>query len=129
MGDQGARLGPARKTLERLARKAEPVAPPLPGPVQRRQERRAGYEHAKEDIAKWQGIVKVTAQILHYLGHRHGHEHIQLKWHSIVKTALGSGCVMWNFIKAVLRGPPPWTLCLMVGRHQGLHGLKVTERA
>ena len=59
LGDQRARLGPARKTLERLARKAEPVAPPLPGPVQRRQERRAGYEHAKEDVAKWQGIVKV----------------------------------------------------------------------
>ena len=68
LGDQRARLGPARKTLERLARKAEPVAPPLPGPVQRRQERRAGYEHAKEDVAKWQSIVKVGERIFLCLG-------------------------------------------------------------
>ena len=72
LGDQRARLGPARKTLERLARRTEPVAPPLPGPVQRRQERRAGYEHAKEDVAKWQGIVKVGDGFFRHLGHRHG---------------------------------------------------------
>lgn len=42
LGDSKAKLGAVRKTLERLEKKAAPVAAPLPGPIKQRQERKAG---------------------------------------------------------------------------------------
>lgn len=42
LGDSKAKLGAARKALERLEKKAAPVAAPLPGPIRQRQERKAG---------------------------------------------------------------------------------------
>ena len=42
LGDSKAKLGAARKALERLEKKATPVSAPLPGPVRQRQERKAG---------------------------------------------------------------------------------------
>lgn len=42
LGDSKAKLGAARKALERLEKKSAPVAAPLPGPIQQRQERKAG---------------------------------------------------------------------------------------
>ncbi|KAG7667273.1 hypothetical protein Ndes2526B_g04225 [Nannochloris sp. 'desiccata'] len=68
LGDNRAKLGSARKTLERLEKKTAPVAAPLPGPIRDRQERKAGYEAAKEDIAKWMPVVKAhrEAPTLHF---------------------------------------------------------------
>ena len=43
----------------KMAKQAEPLATPLPGPIRERQERKAGYETTKEDITKWQPLVKV----------------------------------------------------------------------
>lgn len=43
LGDGKGKLGAARKALERLEKKAAPVAAPLPGPIQQRQERKAGW--------------------------------------------------------------------------------------
>ena len=42
LGDSRAKLGAARKVLEKLDKKAAPVAAPLPGPIRQRQERKAG---------------------------------------------------------------------------------------
>lgn len=42
LGDSKSKLGAARKALERLEKKATPVAAPLPGPIRQRQERKAG---------------------------------------------------------------------------------------
>ena len=73
LGDAKSKLGPARKALMKMAKQAEPLTAPLPGPIRERQERKAGYETTKEDITKWQPLVKVrqlqcsisgTAQIL-----------------------------------------------------------------
>ena len=117
LGDQRARLGPARKTLERLARKAEPVAPPLPGPVQRRQERRAGYEHAKEDVAKWQSIVKVGERIVVHLGSGMAKSiGIHFMWQSFVNETLGSARVSCSVMEAVLCRPEAWLMCVLLGR-------------
>lgn len=60
LGDAKTKLGPARKALLKMAREAEPISAPLPGPVRERQERKAGYETTKEDITKWQPLVKVS---------------------------------------------------------------------
>jgi len=70
LGDNRAKLGSARKTLERLEKKTAPVSAPLPGPIRDRQERKAGYEAAKEDIAKWMPVVKAhrEAPTLHFKG-------------------------------------------------------------
>ena len=43
LGKDRAKLGAARKLLERLDKRAEPVAPPLPSQVRARKERQAGY--------------------------------------------------------------------------------------
>ena len=59
LGDAKSKLGPARKALMKMAKQAEPLATPLPGPIRERQERKAGYETTKEDITKWQPLVKV----------------------------------------------------------------------
>lgn len=68
LGDGRAKLGSAKKTLEKLTRKSVPVDAPLPGPVKARQERRAGYETAKKDIEKWMPFVKANreAPTLHF---------------------------------------------------------------
>lgn len=68
LGDSRAQLGAARKTLEKLEKKAAPVAAPLPGPIRDRQERKAGYEAAKKDITKWVPVVKAhrEAPTLHF---------------------------------------------------------------
>ncbi len=60
LGDAKTKLGPARKALLKMARQAEPLTTPLPGPIRERQERKAGYETTKEDITKWQPLVKVS---------------------------------------------------------------------
>ena len=59
LGDAKNKLGPARKALLKMAKQSEPLPAPLPGPVRERQERKAGYETTKEDITKWQPLVKV----------------------------------------------------------------------
>ena len=59
LGDAKTKLGPARKALLKMAKQAEPLTAPLPGPVRERQERKAGYATTKEDIIKWQPLVKV----------------------------------------------------------------------
>ena len=43
LGADRARLGAARKALERLGRRAAPVAAPLPDRIAARKERQAGY--------------------------------------------------------------------------------------
>ncbi|KAK9827643.1 hypothetical protein WJX81_002537 [Elliptochloris bilobata] len=58
LGPERARLGPARKALERLGRRAAPVAAPLPDRIAARKERQAGYERTKEEVSKWQPLVK-----------------------------------------------------------------------
>lgn len=60
LGDAKAKMGPARKALQKLARQEGPLAAPLPGPIRERQERKAGYETTKEDITKWQPLVKAS---------------------------------------------------------------------
>lgn len=60
LGDGSTKLGAARRELERLERRAAPVAAPLPGPIRARQERRAGYEEAIKEVAKWLPIVKAN---------------------------------------------------------------------
>lgn len=49
----------ARKLLERMEKQAAPLAVPLPRTVAERVERQAGYEDTKQDVTKWQPIVKV----------------------------------------------------------------------
>ena len=44
LGKDRAKLGAARKALERLERQAAPLAPPLPSQVRARKERQAGCE-------------------------------------------------------------------------------------
>lgn len=62
LGDGKGKLGAARKALERLEKKAAPVAAPLPGPIQQRQERKAGYEESKMEADKWLPIVKANRE-------------------------------------------------------------------
>ena len=45
-----------------MARQEGPLAAPLPGPIRERQERKAGYETTKEDITKWQPLVKANRE-------------------------------------------------------------------
>lgn len=52
-------LGGARKLLERLDRRGQPVAAPLPRNVAERLERQAGYQDTRQEVTKWQPIVKV----------------------------------------------------------------------
>ena len=59
LGEAKSKMGPARKALMKMAKQAAPLATPLPGPIRERQERKAGYETTKEDITKWQPLVKV----------------------------------------------------------------------
>lgn len=49
----------ARKLLERMEVQAAPLSVPLPRTVAERVERQAGYQDTKQDITKWQPIVKV----------------------------------------------------------------------
>lgn len=64
LGDAKSKMGPARKALQKLARQEGPLAAPLPGPIRERQERKAGYETTKEDITKWQPLVKVSSDMM-----------------------------------------------------------------
>ena len=58
-GAAAAAIGASRRRLDRLAnKKAKPDAVPLPRVVNERIERKAAYETTKEDISKWQPIVK-----------------------------------------------------------------------
>lgn len=64
LGTEGrSKLGAARKLLERLERRSAPVAAPLPGPIQARQERKAGYEAAKQEVSKWMPLVKANREV------------------------------------------------------------------
>jgi hypothetical protein len=58
-GSGASGLGGARKLLEKLDRRGQPVAAPLPRPVAERLERQAGYDDTKQEVTKWQPIVKV----------------------------------------------------------------------
>ncbi|KAI8110648.1 hypothetical protein M9435_002322 [Picochlorum sp. BPE23] len=58
LGSSRAKLGVARKSLDRLGKKAVPLDAPLPGPIQARQERKAAYDESKKDIQKWMPLVK-----------------------------------------------------------------------
>lgn len=61
-GSSGAAvLRGARQMLEQLERRSAPVAAPLPRNVAERLERRAGYEDSKQDVTKWQPLVKVRS--------------------------------------------------------------------
>lgn len=59
LGQSKDKLGASRKLLEKLGSKATPVSAPLPRLIKERSERKGGYEHTKQDITKWQPIVKV----------------------------------------------------------------------
>lgn len=54
----------ARKLLERMEKQATPLAVPLPRTVAERVERQAGYEDTKQDVTKWQPIVKVCGVVM-----------------------------------------------------------------
>ncbi|EFJ43959.1 hypothetical protein VOLCADRAFT_121361 [Volvox carteri f. nagariensis] len=71
------KLGAARRLLEKVAaaggggqaeaaaggsKGLRPVPVPLPAVVAERQERKAGYEAAAEDVTKWQSIVKANRE-------------------------------------------------------------------
>lgn len=58
LGENRSKLGAARKSLEKLSKKASPLDAPLPGPIQERQERKAAYDESKKDIQKWMPLVK-----------------------------------------------------------------------
>eukprot|EP00890_Picochlorum_soloecismus_P006277 jgi/Picsp_1/6650/NSC_03993-R1_protein len=58
LGGARAKLGPARKSLEKMAKRSAPLQAPLPGPIQERQERKAAYDVSKKDIQKWMPLVK-----------------------------------------------------------------------
>ncbi|KAL4441441.1 hypothetical protein ABPG77_001945 [Micractinium sp. CCAP 211/92] len=62
LGESKSKLGAARKALEKLEKKAAPVAAPLPGPIRQRQERKAGYEESKKEADKWLPIVKANRE-------------------------------------------------------------------
>ena len=51
LGPERARLGPARKALERLARRAAPVAAPLPDRIAARKARQAGCAPKSQGLA------------------------------------------------------------------------------
>jgi len=52
-------LRSARKLLERLERQSAPLSVPLPRTVAERLERQAGYDDTKQEVTRWQPIVKV----------------------------------------------------------------------
>ncbi|GMH32317.1 hypothetical protein BSKO_00151 [Bryopsis sp. KO-2023] len=56
LGKHRESLGASRWGLERLTESA-PVAVPMPRVIRERQERKAGYQNAKEDLTKWKDIV------------------------------------------------------------------------
>lgn len=62
LGSSAQKLGPALKTLEKLEKKDSPLSAPLPGPIRDRQQRKAGYESAKAEAAKWVPIVKAQRE-------------------------------------------------------------------
>jgi hypothetical protein len=53
----------ARKLLERMEKQSAPLSVPLPRTVAERVERQAGYEDTKQDVTKWQPIVKVGSWV------------------------------------------------------------------
>lgn len=54
--------GGGRKLLEKLDKRSAPVTAPLPRTVADRLERKAGYDDTKQEVTKWQPIVKVRQQ-------------------------------------------------------------------
>ncbi|KXZ48222.1 hypothetical protein GPECTOR_29g127 [Gonium pectorale] len=75
-GEERRKLGAARKLLEKVAgdkggadggngksgKSMRPVSVPLPTIVAERQERKAGYEAASEEVTRWQPIVKANRE-------------------------------------------------------------------
>eukprot|EP00879_Flechtneria_rotunda_P019030 GHRR01019979.1.p1 GENE.GHRR01019979.1~~GHRR01019979.1.p1 ORF type:complete len:341 (+),score=185.00 GHRR01019979.1:544-1566(+) len=57
-----AGLGVARKLLEKLDKKSQPVSAPLPRTVAERLDRKAGYDDTKQEVTKWQPIVKANRE-------------------------------------------------------------------
>jgi U3 small nucleolar RNA-associated protein 14 len=55
-------LGALKKRLERVEGGSGPVSAPLPRVIKERIERQAGYEHTKQDIARWQPLVKANRE-------------------------------------------------------------------
>lgn len=51
-------FGSLRKRMQQLEKNAMPVEAPLPKVVKDRLERKAAYVHTKEDVTKWQPIIK-----------------------------------------------------------------------
>lgn len=51
-------FGSLRKRMQQLEKNAMPVEAPLPKVVKEKLERKAAYVHTKEDVTKWQPIVK-----------------------------------------------------------------------
>ncbi|BDA46715.1 probable U3 small nucleolar RNA-associated protein 14 homolog A [Coccomyxa sp. Obi] len=63
LGADRAKLpGDARKKLERLDKRLQPVAAPLPTTIRARKQRQAGYEETTKDVTKWQSIVKANRE-------------------------------------------------------------------
>lgn len=56
------RFGALRKRMEELEKRSIPLQPSLRKPIQDRVERHAGYENTKEDITKWQSLVKANRE-------------------------------------------------------------------
>jgi hypothetical protein len=60
MAGTAAAGGQGRKRkLAAAVSEVAPVSAPLPRLIKERQERKAGYEDTKEEVTKWQPIVKV----------------------------------------------------------------------
>lgn len=47
-----------RKSVRTLEKKSAPIQAPLPKPVQERLERNAAYDKSKEELRKWEPIIK-----------------------------------------------------------------------
>lgn len=126
LGEGRSKLGAARKVLERLEKKAAPVAAPLPGPIRARQERRAGYEEARKEVTKWLPIVKANreAPTLRFTADRSAVPKVggwprgagQPAEGEVAGRALGCrracrrGGIQWQ-CRAVWCPPPPLLLC------------------
>lgn len=53
-----AGFGALRKRMQQLQKKQQPVTAPLPKIIQERIERKVGYEKSKDEVTKWQPLVK-----------------------------------------------------------------------
>ncbi|RKP13801.1 small-subunit processome [Piptocephalis cylindrospora] len=66
LGEEGATtssiLNPKEK---RMAKKVAPLAAPVPGRVQARMDREAGYEQSKEELTRWDPMIQKNRQADH----------------------------------------------------------------